>query len=328
MPPRIVTYFTYSELVGTPPTTIEEFRAELAKFGRAPVIYACSVINAVLRDWDGHFNHDAHDTLVRNSFPPEIANVIISALHNPSRPRGLFHRQQLLFVCKEAITVCGDSGGRDPIALPYGGGLGMVLLMANDLLRKDRANSSPTTHQMINVLSEFIPIAEASGFFRPVNKIVRSHVMLSRFFPGGDEHILEVFRAATGISLKEYLALCFATLVRYIEVTLEKCQANPSEFLLTQAWYRTASLPEDTVVSFLKDISASAPEFQAFIEAKNLFGSLRIHLSVPTIAKGSDTEAGTEVTRAVRSRCADLLYHVLTGSFASRSSMRLEIISA
>lgn len=157
MPPRIVTYFTYSELAGTPPTTIEEFRAELTKFGRAPVIYACCVINAVLRDWDGHFNHDAHDALVRTSFPPEIANVVIAALHNPSRPRGLFHRQQLLFVGKEAIMVCGDSGGRDPAALPYGGGLGMVLLMANDLLRKDLANSSPTTHQMINVLYEFIP---------------------------------------------------------------------------------------------------------------------------------------------------------------------------
>jgi hypothetical protein len=269
MPPRIVTYFTYSELAGTPPTTIQEFHAELAKFGRAPVIYACSVINAVLKDWDGHSKPEAHDTLVRNSFPPEIANVVIAALHNPSRPRGLYHRQQLLFVSKEAVMVCRDSGGKDPAALPYGGGLGMVLLMANDLLHKDLAKSSPTTHQMINVLSEFIPIAEASGFFRPVNKIVRSHVMLSRFFPGGSERIGEVFRGATGISLKDYQALCFATLVWYIEVTLEQYQANPSEFLLTQSWFRTVSLPEETIVQFLKDISASATEFQAFIEAKN-----------------------------------------------------------
>jgi len=78
-----------------------------------------------------------------------------------------------------------------------------------------------------------------------------------------------VFRAATGISLKDYQALCFATLARYIEFTLEKYQSNPSDFLLTQGWYRTVSLPEETIVSFLKDISASATEFQAFIEAKN-----------------------------------------------------------
>ncbi len=141
--------------------------------------------------------------------------------------------------------------------------------MANDLLHKGLANSSPTADQMINVLSEFIPIAEASGFFRPVNKLVRSHLMLSRFFPGGAETIGEAFRDATGISLKDYQALCLATLGRYIEFALEKYQSNPSDFLLTQGWYRTVSLPEETIVSFLKDISASATEFQAFIEAKN-----------------------------------------------------------
>ena len=155
--------------MGAAAAAIQEFRAELSKFGRGPVIYACSVINAVLKNWDGYLDQEAHDALVRNSFPPEIARVIIAALHDPSRPRGRYHRQQLLFVSKEAVMVCGDSGGRDPAALPYGGGLGMVLLMANDLLHKDSASNSPITHHMINVLSEFIPIAEASGFFRPVN---------------------------------------------------------------------------------------------------------------------------------------------------------------
>jgi hypothetical protein len=164
MPPRVVTYFTYSELSGTA-ATIQDFRAELAKFVRGPVIYACSVINAVLKNWDGDLDQEAHDALVRNSFPPEIAKVIIAALHDPSRPRGLYHRQQLLFVSKEAVMVCGDSGGRDPAALPYGGGLGMVLIMANDLLHKDSADTSAITHQKLKVLSEFIPIAEASGFF-------------------------------------------------------------------------------------------------------------------------------------------------------------------
>jgi hypothetical protein len=60
--------------------------------------------------------------------------------------------------------VCGDSSGRDPAALPYGGGLGIVLVMANDLLHKDSANTSPITHQKLKVLSEFIPIAEAKAF--------------------------------------------------------------------------------------------------------------------------------------------------------------------
>lgn len=59
-----------------------------------------------------------------------------------------------------------------------------------------------------------------------------------------------------------------------------------------------------------------------------LFGSFRVHLPITLVAEGIDTEAGAEVTRAVGPRGANLLYHVLTGSFANRSSMRFEIMSA
>jgi len=269
MRPTMATYFTYSEIAGVPRTTVNEFRSELAKFGRGPVIYACSVINSVLKDWQGHWNHEAHDELVSNSFPPEIASVLIAAVHDPQRPRGLFHRQQLLFVSKEAIRVCAESGGRDPIALPYLGGLGMVLLMANDLLPKRITHPAPTSEQMVSVLSELIPVAEASGFYKPINKIIRSHLMLSRFFPGGSREIRETFNNALGIPLEEYVALCFATLVRYFDLDLQKYKTSPGDFLLTRGWYRTISLPEETIDLFLKDISASAEEMQAFLRSRN-----------------------------------------------------------
>lgn len=269
MRPTMATYFTYSEIAGVPRTTINEFRSELAKFGRGPLIYACSVINSVLKDWQGHWNHEAHDELVSNSFPPEIASVLIAAVHDPQRPRGLFHRQQLLFVSKEAISVCAESGGRDPIALPYMGGLGMVLLMANDLLPKRITHPAPNSEQMVSVLSELIPVAEASGFYKPINKIIRSHLMLSRFFPGGSGEIRETFYNALGIPLEEYVALCFATLVRYFDLNLQKYKTSPGDFLLTRGWYRTISLPEKTIDLFLKDISASAEELQAFLRSRN-----------------------------------------------------------
>src|ERR1700674_894892 len=269
MRPTMATYFSYAEIAGVPRPTMEEFRVELGKFRRVSVLYACSVINSVLRDWQGHWNHDAHDELVKGSFPPEIANILISAVHDASRPRGLYHRQQLLFVSKEAIEVCPESGGRDPIASPYWGGLGMVLLMANDLLPKGLTNPAPTAEQMVNVLSEFIPIAEASGFYRAVNKIIRGNLMLSRFFPGGSEGIRETFRNAVQIPLDEYQALCFATLVRYFDLTLEKYKTNPGDFLLTRDWYRTTALPQQTIDLFLEDIAASANEVQVFLQSRN-----------------------------------------------------------
>jgi hypothetical protein len=268
MGPTIVTYLTYSDLAGGPRPTIEEFRTELTKFGCGPVVYACSVINAVLRDWEGRVDSSAHDSLIKDSFPPDLANPILAALHNPNRNRGLYHRQQLLFVTKEAFRICPHSGGRDPVALQYWGGLGLVLLMANDLLTKGLTTSAPTAQQMLNVLAEFVPIAEASGFQRSINKIVRSYLMLN-FFPGGSDEIRKVFLDATGIPLDHYRALCFATLVRYCDFKLDKYKSDMGHFLLTKDWYRTISLPAETIDRFLGGISAAADEFHTMVTVKN-----------------------------------------------------------
>ena len=87
--------------------------------------------------------------------------------------------------------------------------MGRVLLMANDLLPKGLTQSRPTpltTEQMVNVMSELIPIGEASGHFRAINKIVRSRLMLDRFFPKGSPEIRQIFEEQSGVGLDEYLA--------------------------------------------------------------------------------------------------------------------------
>jgi hypothetical protein len=273
MPPTMVTYFTFSEFNGGVRATPEQFRSELATFKCGPVIYLCGVMNSMLRDWQGHTDTEAHDVFVRNSFPPELANRILSECHNPQRPRGLYHRQQLLFVCKEAVLACPESGGKDPVALPFGGGIGKVLLMANDLLPKRVTGPAPTAEQMINVLSEFIPIAEASGFNKAVHKIVRSHLMLDHYPNNGKVEIEKVFKQGTGISLDDYLALCFATLCRYSNLDYKQYVANPSAFVLTQDWYRTTPLPPQAFSMFLNEISATPSELRTLLERKKYASS-------------------------------------------------------
>lgn len=179
MAPKIVTYLTYSETAQAPRPTLEEFRAELAKFAAGPLLYACSVINAILRDWQGHFDSAAHDKLVKQSFPPNLANFITAAFNDRGQNPTVYHRQQLLFVMKHALQVCSNSCGIDPVASPYWGGLGIVLLMANDLIPNRQSNNVPVTQQMLNVLAELIPITEASGFHRSINRSVRSRLMFN-----------------------------------------------------------------------------------------------------------------------------------------------------
>jgi hypothetical protein len=269
MPPNFATYFSFSEFNHGVRVTLDQFRAELSKFNRLLVVYVCGVMNTIIRDWQGHTRLEAVEELVRNSFRPDVAERIVAEINNPQRPRGLYHRQQLLFVAKEALLVCPESGGNDPLAPAHSGEMARVLLMANDLLPKGLTGASPTVTQMINVMSEFIPIAEASGFQKPLNKILRSHIMIERFFPGGSGEIRSIFQSATGVSIDDYFALCFATLCRYVDLNFKKYQTDPSNFILAAGWFRTTPIDATIVLNFLKEISATVEEFKAALERRS-----------------------------------------------------------
>src|ERR1019366_2632492 len=100
------TYFTHGLWYGRE-STMEEFRSSLSQFSRDPLVYLCSAINAILRCWQGGApNVVAHAHLVRNFFQPGEAERLIQGSQSKQDPHFVFHRQQLLFVAKEAILHC------------------------------------------------------------------------------------------------------------------------------------------------------------------------------------------------------------------------------
>lgn len=273
MPPKFATYFSFSEFNNGVKTTSSQFRAELSKFNGLLVFYACGVMNSLIQDWQGHARPDTVEELVKNSFRPQVAGKIIAELRNPQNPRGVYHRQQLLFVAKEALLVCPSASGNDPLAAAHSGEMARVLLMANDLLPKSLSGHLSTTGQMINVMSDFIPVGEASGFQGPMNKILRSHLMIERFFPDKSGEIRGIFQKATGVSVGDYFALCFATLCRYIDLDFKKYQTDPEKFVLTAGWYSTTPVNLAVILNFLKEISASIDEFKAMLERRSGAGN-------------------------------------------------------
>jgi hypothetical protein len=264
MPPRFSTYVSFAELNGGVRASLEQFRTELALFNRTQVIYLCGVMNSVITDWQGHYRAEAHEELVRNSFAQPFAEKIVAACRNEKNPRGVYHRQQLLFVCKQALLVCSDTGGKNPMVAPYSGEMARVLLMANDLLPKGLTRERPglmTPDAMVKVMSELIPVGEASGHFRAINKIVRSRLMLDRFLPGGSAAVRETFEKKIGVSLREYFALSFATLGRYFDLDLTKYQADPARFVLSEGWFKTTAVSQNVVATFLAEVSAPIDDF-------------------------------------------------------------------
>jgi hypothetical protein len=264
LPPKFATYITFSELNNGVAVTLDQFRAELSRFNGIQVFYVCAVMNSMIMDWQGNARLDAVEHFVKNSFIPQVAQKIVAALNDPLEPRGIYHRQQLLFVAKEGLSVCGKVGGDDPLLPAHSGRMARVLLMANDLLPKRVTTPAPTADQMVNVMSEFIPIGEASGFQNPIYKILRTRLMFDRFLPRQDEY-RSVFATATGVPLEDYFALCFASLCKYVDFGYAKYQSDPGSFILAASWYGTTPIEASVLDRFLIQISASFDEFEDFL---------------------------------------------------------------
>ena len=327
MPLTIANYYTYSELARTERPTIEEFRADLAKFRRNEVVYLCSVINCALQNWHGKTDREAQDQLIRESLSSQLADYVLAGMHDGENPRGLYHRQQLLLVCKEAIRVCGEKG-LNPLELPFWGGLGLVLLKANDLLYK-KLTHGHGADQILNVISEMIPVAEASGFHNPANKIVRSYAMLSRFLDSRDLDLPKIFESATAIPLRSFQALSYATHLKYFEFSRESYRSDPTSFLLNADWFRQITLPRRMVESFLANTSGDAVQLLDCEEQRDrgvvdfscfrnlpLFrdGDVFFVLDVAFLAEKAETGPFWRVLNALSTPREKNLAHVLWGA--------------
>lgn len=174
------TYFTYGLWRGQE-STIEEFRETLTQFSRDPLIYLCGAINAVLRCWQGGApDVQEHGRIVRSLFQPAEAQRLIQGSESQQEPHFVFHRQQLLFVAKEAILHC-PTIGVDPLGQQPGPGVGRLFLMANDHLHYGFPQTNDYEQKLWNTLTELVVVAEYSGYHAFRNSIARAHLMYSRF---------------------------------------------------------------------------------------------------------------------------------------------------
>ena len=175
------TYFlliTYPEIFGVPRPTIGEFRLRLAALPRLPLVKVCSVLNAVLENAvlkikaepSLPFNFQAHKELVAAYFPPAIARQILQLEHrNP--PGVVFHRQQLLFVMKEALQYASDevTGEMSNEAL------GELFLIANDHMHFERGiDSADILDKFAFIASTFLQLREGVAKTRDIKFCGRS----------------------------------------------------------------------------------------------------------------------------------------------------------
>jgi hypothetical protein len=128
--PKYLRILTYAEVFGGPRPSLDDFRSRLAALPKLPLVRVCAVLNAFLRSDASStelLNFASHRALIRAYFPTETAKRIFTVSEGPN-PRVAFHRQQLLFVAKEALQYASDEPG-----LPISNtALGQLFLIAND----------------------------------------------------------------------------------------------------------------------------------------------------------------------------------------------------
>ncbi len=274
MPPVISVYFTYEELNNGKRSTLEEFRACLSQYSRNKVVYACSALGAVLKSWEGgSMDMEAHEAAVRAAFPPQRAEELVAGSKDKKRKRCVFHRQQLLFVAKEAVLACSEQG-LDPLSLRHWGGLGRAFLMANDHLHQNFPPTNDLDKKIINTLAEFVPILESSGWHNFANKVGRTYIFLNEFAPKLSQHssfvdVDGLLNRLVGVTTAEYQALSFGAFTKYMQMDLASFRRDPHSFVLDRSFFRNTAMSQVKVNSVLEDISATADACRDALRERN-----------------------------------------------------------
>jgi len=265
------TYFTHGLWYGKE-STIEEFRGILSQFSRDPTVYLCSAISAILKCWQGGApDVQAHAHLVHNFFEPAEAERLVLGSRNKNEPHFVFHRQQLLFLAKEAILHC-PATGVDPL-VQRPGPVGTLFLMANDHLHYGFPETDNSEQKLLNTLTELVAVGEYSGHRAFRNTIARAHLMYSRFSDElqADSDYVDLrgrFGSLVGMAFDEFQGLCFALLWKYFNVNIESYSKDPNTFFVQQSYFAQTAISVEKVDKLVDELSATPDSFKKVFEGR------------------------------------------------------------
>jgi ferredoxin len=257
MKAKWVTYFSHALLHNNEPSTQDEFRASIVPFARDRLVYLTAAISSMLQSWKGDApDLTAHTAIVSSIFPADQAAKLIAGSKS-AEPHFVFHREQLLFVAKEAIFHCPEQG-IDP--LTHLKDLGAMFLMANDHLYTPFPAPKNEEEMLLTRMAQLIPSSEYSGRISFRNRIGRSYLMTTKFLEElkGDADFLDVrqlFEEVVKLTPVEFEALCFATTFRYLQSDFGAFNKDPSIFLLPQAFFVNTGMTQPQLERFRREVS-------------------------------------------------------------------------
>lgn len=267
---QVATYFSYGRLSGSP-STLVQFRTELQRFSRDQMVYLCGAMNTLLRSWFGGApDPTSHELLVRMVLDAAAAEQLLQG-SKAQEPRFVFHREQLLFIAKEAILICPEAG-LNPLSQPRGT-MTRLFLMANDHFYVPQPETTDYEQGLLNLLSNLVPSIEYSAPHAFRNAIARSHLMYGRFSDElrGDvdfANTTDEFRRLVDLTPDEFMGLCFGLLSKYMNATIQSFVAQPDSLFLRDEYFQQTAIAVEQIRKFKKELSATPEALKKVFERK------------------------------------------------------------
>ncbi len=259
-------YLTFAEFNGGTPSAEKDFREELGRYSVETVFRFCITANILIYGIDPDPNKAVQAQLVRHACMPEtlpVNEAVALTSHT------LFHRQQLLFVAKESLILCGDTG----LPLKPGRDLARLFLMANDQHPDPAPSDRASGDETLRLLAQFIPIIEANRFFPFQHKFARPLVMLNKILPMYGTNppfdLRRLFAQFTGFEAEEYFGLLFCVLTTCLQLTLDNLLKSPDSFGIDSGFLTESKFSREEIDRFLRDISASIGVYREELQKLN-----------------------------------------------------------
>lgn len=258
MATEFATYVGWKEISGQS-IPLDKLRLFLSQLPKQQVIFACSLLNTALGTWEGSVNVDEHDQMLGLMFSPQYAQKLSRFARYGNPKRYVFHRQQVLFLIREAAVHAKEN--LPDMETGFGGRLGLCCLIANDLLQHPTVTHSDIP-DYVRLLPEMVIINDYTYRENILGKIARTKFMLEHIgcepeLRGRKEFVdvPALFEGRVGLSLGDYSTFGIGVLCKYLSFRSQLQFSNPGAFYLGRNYFQIADAKKSALDAFLGDVS-------------------------------------------------------------------------
>jgi len=180
-PPEMRTWVPWSEVIGGPRGTVEEFRDLLRRYPRSSLLRACARLS-VLFNYGPDAGTVAREEVAAKWTPFLFPNALVSRITMlASRKRVIFFQARLRYLAAEVVRL--DRYGDEALPPVPDGMLGELMLRAGELLYQKHPKPADEFDAFANLVAQFLPIYEMDSPTEGFIPFLRFYIFLTVNIP-------------------------------------------------------------------------------------------------------------------------------------------------